>query len=259
MTTSSLLTELNDRGVARLTLNRPEVHNALEEDLITTLTETIVTMARRQDVRVIVLTGAGASFCAGTDISWMEEMAAEQPSLDARRLGNLLLQLRNLPKPTIARVNGSAAGAGLALATTCDISIADDEAEFSLPAVRLGTIPAVLAPFLLEAVPPAQVRRYALTGESFSANEARRLGFIHGSCLGAQLDATVEQLVDDLLAGAPGAQKEIKSLLNTYNKEPVTSALIDGASKISARIRRAPEAREGLAAYIEKRPPEWQR
>lgn len=252
-----LLTEVNDRGIATITLNRPEVRNALDEEMMRGLTETVVTLSRASDVRIIMLTGMGESFCAGTDISWMEEMATDQPSVDARRLGNLLWQVRNATKPTIARVNGPAIGAGLALASTCDISVADDTAQFALPAVRLGTLPAVLAPFFLDAVTPSVLRRYILTGETFCAEEARRTGFVHAICLGAQLDATVERFIGELLEGAPMAQKEIKLLLNAYAHEPLNTGLIDGAAKISARIRRTPEALEGLAAYIEKRPPEW--
>ncbi|MEM9233420.1 MAG: enoyl-CoA hydratase-related protein, partial [Pseudomonadota bacterium] len=207
--------------MATLTLNRPGLRNALDEALMRGLTETIVTYSRSPEVRIIILTGAGDAFCAGTDISWMEEMAADQPSVDARRLGNLLWQLRNAGKPTIAKINGPAIGAGLALATTCDISVADDTAQFSLPAVRLGTVPAVLAPFLLDSVSASQLRRYTLTGETFTANDARRIGFIHATCLGAQLDSTVEQFIEHLLAGAPMAQREVKLLLNSYSREPL--------------------------------------
>ncbi len=259
MTDHCLLTHVDERGVATLTLNRPDVRNALDEELMRELTEHVVTFSRSQDVRLIVITGSEDAFSAGTDISWMEEMATDQPSVDARRLGNLLWQVRCCPKPTIARVNGAAIGAGLALAVACDISVSDDEAQFSLPAVRLGTLPAVLAPFMLDAVSPSVLRRYVLTGETFSADEARRVGFIHATCLGAQLDATVARFIDDLLMGGPLAQKEMKMLLNAYAHEPFNTGLIEGAAKISARIRKQNEARDGLAAYIEKRDHDWKR
>ena len=259
MTGSSILEEIDDNGIARFTLNRPGVHNALDEETMTSLTAAVIRASRSHDVRVVVISGQGDTFCAGTDIAWMEQLSADEPSADARRLGNTLWQIRACPKPTLARVNGPAYGAGLALATACDISVADDEAVFSLPAVRLGAIPAVIAPFLAESVSLSTLRRYGLTGEEFTANEARRLGFISATCLGAQLDDTVNGIIDNLLMGSPAAQKEFKSLLNDYGRSQLSSGLIEGAAKISARLRRTPEAREALAAFIEKRAPGWRR
>lgn len=256
---SRVLEEIDDHGVARFTLNRPDVHNALDDETMTALTAAVVRANRSHDVRVVVISGAGDTFCAGTDIAWMEQLSADEPSADARRLGNTLWQIRACTKPTLAQVNGPAYGAGLALATACDISVADDEAVFSLPAVRLGAIPAVIAPFLLESVSIAHLRRYGLTGEEFSAEEARRVGFISATCLGAQLDETVAGMIENLLKGSPAAQKEFKSLLNDYGRSQLSSGLIEGAAKISARLRRTAEAREALAAFIEKRPPDWQR
>lgn len=257
MPEKTIAQSLDDRGVLTLTLSRPSVCNALDDRLISEMTEAVVKNNRNRDVRVMVITGEGDSFCAGTDISWMEHLAHQQPADDARRLANLLLQVRNCSKPMVAKINGPAIGAGVALAIACDVSVAAEESVYALPAIRLGAVPAVIGPFLTEAMGVHQARRYLLTGETFSAMEARRLGVVHAVCLKAQLEETVEGLVKLLLHGGPEAIKETKALLNEFGTEPPSPSLLNEASKISARMRRDPEAREGLAAFIEKRRPNW--
>ncbi|WOI54132.1 enoyl-CoA hydratase-related protein [Parvularcula sp. LCG005] len=258
MNASPILDQSEDAGIVTVTMNRPDVHNALDEALIAELTQTIVSLARRTDVRAVILTGNGPSFSAGTDISWMERLAAGKSADDARRLANLLFQIRSCPKPTIAKINGAALGAGIGLAVACDILVADDEAQFAFPAVRLGMVPAVIGPFVTEAIGVHQARRYFLTGESFSAEDARRIGLVHAICLGAHLDETVGGFVEQLLAAGPQSLRETKSLINAFGEAPVGQAILDEAAKASARIRRTDEAREGLSAFIEKRPASWQ-
>lgn len=255
----NVITDWDARGVVTLRLNRPAVRNALDDAMLGALTQEIATASRRAEARVIILTGEGEAFCAGTDVSWMEQLARGQPADDARRLANLLFQIRHCPKPVVARINGAAIGAGLAVAVACDIAVADDAAMFALPAVRLGTVPAVIGPFLIAAMGVHHVRRFVLTGESFDAAEARRLGAVHAICHATQLDATVDRFVGDLLAGGPGAQRETKALLNAFGQASLSATLLAEAAKVSARVRRTDEAREGLAAYIERRRPNWWR
>lgn len=243
--------------VVTLGLNRPAARNALDEELIVGLTEAVVRLGRDERVRVIVITGDDDAFCAGTDVAWMEHLAATQTANDARLLANLLHHLRTCPKPTIAKVAGATIGAGVALAVACDIVVSAEEASFALPAVHLGAVPAVIGPFMVEAMGIHQFRRYSLTGETFSGMEARRLGVAHAVCLGAQLDATTDGLIEHLLRGGPIAQRETKSLINAFGTAPVTTSLLAEAAKVSTRIRRSPEAKEGLRAYIEKRPAAW--
>ncbi len=259
MTDQPVLKKIDDRGVATLTLNRPHVRNALDDEMLSGLTQNVAQLARDDGVRVIVLTGAGDAFCAGTDISWMEHLAQGKPADDARRLANTLFQLRACPKPTIARVNGAARGAGMALAIACDIAVAAEESDFALPAVHLGAVPAVIGPFITEAMGVHQTRRYALTGENFSALDARRLGVVHAVSLLAQLDDTIDRFVADLIKGGPVAQKETKALINEFGTKPVSQKTLSEAAKISAKIRKTDEAKEGLAAFIEKREPSWRR
>ena len=257
MADQPLLLDIDPRGVATLTLNRPRVRNALDDALLAALTQAIVQLARNADAKIIVLAANSDSFCAGTDITWMEHLAKQQPADDARRLANLLMQVRNCPKPTIARVHGPAIGAGVALAVAADIVVSADETHFALPAIRLGAVPAVIAPFIAEAIGVHHAKRYLMTGEDISAEEARRLGLVHAICHPAHLDATISRFIDDLLKGGPTALKETKALLNLFGSAPLDANLLNEAAKVSARIRKTDEAREGLAAFTEKRPADW--
>ncbi len=189
----------------------------------------------------------------------MKDLSEGAAASDVRRLSNLLFQIRGCPKPVIAKINGAASGAGVALAVACDMAVAHDEAQFSLPAVRLGNIPAVIAPFVIEAMGMHQARRYLLTGETFTALEARRLGVVHAVAAPPQLHATVDAMIDELLKGGPSAIAETKMLITRFGDLPPSERLLDAAAKESARVRRTDEAREGLAAFIEKRPPNWRR
>ena len=258
--TGLLRTERDDRGVAHVSLDRPERHNALSGPLIGALHAALDELARDPAVRVVVLTGAGPSFCAGADIGEMRRASDAAPAdnqRDAMRISELLHRLDTLPKPTLARVHGNAFGGAVGLVAACDIAIASELAVFSLSEVRLGLAPAMISPYVLRAIGPRQARRYFLTGERFSAATAERIGLVHQVVAAERLDATVSETVSDLLAGAPGAQAECKQLIRhvtgyAAGPDPELAAWI-------ARLRAAPEGREGLSAFLDKRPPSWRK
>lgn len=254
----------DDRGVAILSLNRPDRHNALSAPLVEALTATLERLAGDDGLRVVVLTGAGRSFCAGADIGEMRAAADATPAdneRDAARLANLLHRLDRFPRPTLARVQGNAFGGALGLIAACDIAVGADSALLSLSEVRLGIAPAMISPYLLRAIGPRQARRLCLTGERMSAATAVRLGLLHEAVPDERLDATVAGIVADLLQGAPGAQAEIKRLLARVagRDEGDEERLAADTARWIARLRAAPEGREGLSAFLEKRPAKWVR
>ena len=245
--------------VARVTLNRPEIHNAFDEHLIAELTTAFETLAEEETVRCVLLTGAGRSFSAGADLSWMRRTADydEQANLeDARRLERMLAALDELPKPTVALVNGAAMGGGVGLVAACDVAIAAERALFALSEVRLGLVPAVISPYVLRAVGPRACRRYFLTGERFDAAEARRIGLVHETVPEAALEARAGEIVEAILAGGPEAQAEAKSLVRLCGSLE-GSLLGEATARLIARRRASPEGREGVSAFLEKRPPAW--
>lgn len=258
--TGLLRTERDERGVALVILDRPDRHNALSAPLIDALLSALGELGRDPAVRVVVLTGAGPSFCAGADIGEMRRAADAAPAdnqRDALRLSELLHRLDTLPKPTLARVQGNAFGGAVGLVAACDIAIASELAVFALSEVRLGIAPAMISPYVLRAIGPRQARRYFLTGERFAAAAAERIGLVHQVVAAERLDATVSETIADLLAGAPGAQAECKQLIrraagHEAGPDPELAAWI-------ARLRAAPEGREGLSAFLDKRLPSWRK
>lgn len=251
----------DERGVATVTLDRPDVHNAFDDALIGALQEAFSALATDDAVRVVVLTGAGRSFSAGADLNWMRRMAEysmDENRADAERLAEMLHTLDLLPRPTVARVNGAALGGAVGLIAACDIAIAAESAVFGVTEVRLGLIPAVISPYILRAMGPRTVRRLALTGARFDAAEARRAGLVHEVVDDAALDGAVAKAVDDLLAGAPGAQAAAKSLFREVWREDRIDgvARADTAWRIAER-RASDEAREGIEAFFAKRKPRW--
>jgi len=254
----------DDRGVVTLSLNRPERHNALCAPLVEALTATLERLADDDGVRVVVLAGEGASFCAGADIGEMRAAAEATPEdneRDARRLATLLHRLDRFPRPTVARVHGNAFGGALGLIAACDIAVGADTAVLSLSEVRLGIAPAMISPYVLRAIGPRQARRLCLTGERFGAMAAARAGLLHEAVPAERLDATVAEIVADLLRGAPGAQAEIKRLLAQVagRDDGDEQRLAAETARWIARLRAAPEGREGLSAFLEKRPARWVR
>ncbi|MGH8042959.1 MAG: enoyl-CoA hydratase/isomerase family protein [Rudaea sp.] len=253
-----------DRRIARVTLNRPQVHNAFDDSLVADLTATLIRLERDPGVRCIVLTGNGSTFSAGADLNWMRDMvrASEAENrTDSERLAALMRTLNTLPKPTLARVNGSAYGGGVGLIACCDIAIASDGAKFGLTEVKLGLVPAVISPYVVAAIGARHARRLFVSGEIFDAAEALRMGLVHQCIPAAQLDEQVDRTLHWLAKGGPKAQREAKHLAlslggaldaNSGRTDMQNAALI-------ARLRVSPEGQEGLAAFLDKRPPVWTR
>lgn len=252
--------ERGAKGVATVTLTRPEIHNAFDDRLIAALSRDLFDLGEEPGVRVIVLTGDGASFSAGADLNWMRRTALydEEDNLeDARALAGLMATLDRLEKPTVARVNGAALGGGVGLVCTCDIAIASEGAVFGTPEVRLGIVPAVIGPYVVRAIGPRHARRLMLTGERVEAAEARRIGLVHEVVPPNQLDAATGRVVEGLLAGGPEAITEAKRLIADVGARPVDEHVLETAAERIARIRTSSEAREGIAAFLEKRKPAW--
>src|SRR5215831_3279169 len=210
MTGDTLLTDIDPRGVATLTLNRPERGNAYDQPLLAALTAEIARLGTDAAIRVIVLRGAGKHFCAGADIGGHD---AAHTAAGRATLPDLCYDIDTVPKPVAALVHGACIGGGLAFAACCDVVIAARDATFSLPEVRLGFAPGPLVPFLLRAVAPRSLRRYLLSGERFGAEEAQRIGLVHALCEPAELDATAGRMIDELLRAGPNAAASAKRTL----------------------------------------------
>jgi methylglutaconyl-CoA hydratase len=262
--TDHAILEVDPRGVATLTLNRPGVHNAFDAALVTRLTELLVELKSRDDVRVLVLTGAGRSFSAGADVNWMRSMAAcseEENIEDALQLADLMSLLNSLPIPTVARVNGHAFGGGVGLVACCDIAVASNDARFAFSEVRLGIVPAVISPYVVAAIGERHARRLFLSGEAMDARLARRVGLIHEIAQPQKLDAAVADQVGMLLKGGPMALRESKELVFMVERSSISAdrALQRRTAQVIAQLRVSEEGQEGLAAFLEKRPPAWAR
>ncbi|MDI6751004.1 MAG: enoyl-CoA hydratase/isomerase family protein [Rhodocyclaceae bacterium] len=256
----SILTEI-DAGVGIVTLNRPERHNAFDEAMIAELAEALLSMASDPAVRVVVISSIGKSFCAGADLNWMRRAAGfdfEQNRRDAGELAEMLRRIAECPKPVIARVQGPAYGGGVGVIAACDLAVATFEARFALTEVKLGLIPAVIGPYVVNAIGERYARRYMLTAEAFSAAEAYRIGLIHEMVADeAALDAAVGEWVEAILKNGPGALSEAKALIRAIAGEPLSPTLIADTVGRIARLRVSPEGQEGIAAFLEKRKPNW--
>lgn len=247
-------------GVALLTLDRPEVHNAFDETLIAELTRALRAVGADASVRAVVLLGAGPSFCAGADLNWMRRMAGfsrAQNLADARTLSTMLATLATLEKPTIARVHGAAFGGGVGLVACCDIAVAAQDATFSLSEARLGLIPAAISPYVVEAIGPRAARRFFLTAERFTAAEAYRLGLVHELVLATEIDARINEILGFLVSAGPRAQVESKALVRAVAHRPIDAGVVADTARRIARVRASPEGREGVAAFLSKRRPAW--
>jgi methylglutaconyl-CoA hydratase len=257
-----LRTTRDARGIVTLTLDRPEARNALSAALVAELTAALGSLARDASVRAVVLTGAGNVFCAGADIGEMRAAGAAPPDAneaDSRRFAKMLETLERQPQPTVAVVNGAAFGGAVGLVAACDISVAAASARFSLSEVRLGLVPAMISPYVLRALGLREARRWCLTGEVMDAATARRIALVHEVAEDAALPAAAESLLVALLAGAPGAQSEIKRLLRHVagRSEAQDETLLADTARWIARVRAGSEAREGLTAFLERRKPGW--
>lgn len=259
MTEDQILINMDPRGIATVTLNRPQLHNAFDDALISKLTAELRRLDADPKVRVVLLAGAGKSFSAGADLNWMQRMAgySHQQNLDdALGLAELLRTLDRLGKPTVALVQGAAFGGGVGLVAACDIALAAESARFCLSEVKLGLIPAVISPYVVRALGGRASRRYMLTAERFSAAEALRCGLVHEVLPSEELAGRGRQLAETLLGNAPGALAAVKQLLRDV-EAPLDETLIRQTAERIAELRAAPEGREGVAAFLEKRRPAW--
>ncbi len=256
----SILVQVAEDGVAALTLSRPELHNAFDDELISGLTQALRALERNDSVRVVVLAAQGKSFSAGADLNWMKRMAGysrRRNFQDALGLGELMRTLHGLGKPTIARVQGAAYGGGVGLVAACDIAIATREATFALSEVRLGLVPAVISPYVIAAMGERMANRYFLTGERFDATQALSMGLVHDVCEAQELDDHVQAAVAQVLLGGPAALAAAKRLVRDVARRPLDEDLVGETADLIAQLRTSREGKEGISAFLEKRSPRW--
>lgn len=257
--TDSLLFHRNG-PVARLRLNRPDLHNAFDAALIEVFIAALQAVAEDASVRVLVIEGAGPSFSAGADLNWMRAMASATEAEnrdDALALAKLMRMLDELPRPTIARVHGAAFGGGVGLIACCDIAIGVPEAKFGLTESKLGLLPAVISPYVISAIGARQARRWFASAEIFDAPEAHRIGLLHAMVPAEELDAAVNRQVDLLLKAGPIASSEAKSLVRRVDLMQSRDRLDQDNAALIARLRVSREGQEGLGAFLDKRKPDW--
>jgi len=259
---ATLTIERLPSGVATLTMARPEVFNAFDETMIAEMDAAFAALIDDGAVRIIVLAGAGKHFSAGADLQWMRrasEASFEWNVNDARRFSAMLARIESCPKPTVARVHGAALGGGVGLACACDIAIASDAASFSVSEAKFGILPSVIGPYLVNAIGKRQARRLALTTERIDATEALAIGLVQRVVPAGELDHAIEDTVRHLSAGGPNAHREIKAYLGQLAVGPVTPEVRELTAQTIARVRGTDEAREGFDAFLNKRPPKWNR
>jgi methylglutaconyl-CoA hydratase len=248
--------------VATITLNRPEVFNAINEVVIAELEDCVRALWHRDDVRVIVLAARGKFFSAGADLDWMKRMAESSYQAnfdDAYKLAAMLRTIYTCPKPVIARIQGDAFGGGVGLISASDIAVAVESASFSLSEVKLGLIPATISPYVIRAITARAARRYFVTAERFAAAEAGRVGLVHEVVTADLLDPTIESIIAAIIQNGPSAVSKAKQLIHDIDGRPLSEELLlDTAQKI-AQIRASDEAREGVRAFLEKRSPVWRK
>jgi methylglutaconyl-CoA hydratase len=255
-------TAIDARGVAFVTLNRPAKHNALDGETLAALRDALASLEQDPAIRVVVLTGAGASFCAGADIAHMRSMmnATEEQNIgDALLLARCLRALDEFTHPVIARVNGNVFGGGLGLIACADIAIGVETAKFALTEVRLGIVPAAISPYVVAAIGAREAARLFLTAAPFDAPEARRLGLVHHVCAADDLDAEVEAQIGLILRGGPEALRAAKQLVRRVSQCADRRLLAEENARLLARLRISPEGKEGLSAFLERRQASWNR
>jgi methylglutaconyl-CoA hydratase len=256
---SHVLIEISG-GVGTLWLNRPDLHNAFDDGLIAEVTKSLESLGGNSAVRVVLLAGKGKSFSAGADLAWMKRMAGystAQNEADANGLANMLHMLNVLPKPTIALIQGAALGGGVGLAAACDMAIAAEDAVFALSETRLGLIPSVISPYVIAAIGVRAARRYMLTAERFDAAKALALGLVSAVVPAEKLMAEGARIAELLRQNGPQAVGEAKSLIAHVAGRPNDAELRAETARRIARVRATAEGREGVAAFLEKRRPNW--
>ena len=248
------------QGLATVTLNRPDVRNAFNEDVIAELTQAFTRLGQQADVRCIVLAANGPAFCAGADLNWMRRIAGYSHAenlADAAQLAEMLRVIHTCPKPTVARVQGDVYAGGMGLVAACDMAVSVDTAHFCLSEVKLGLIPATISPYVIRAMGTRAAHRYFLTAERFNAAEALRIGFVHEVVAAEALDAKVTQITSALLAASPNAVTTCKRLVRDVAGQEISLELVAMTVQAIADSRTSLHGREGVQAFLEKRKPSW--
>jgi len=257
---TTLLVDIDGRGVARLTLNRPQVHNAFDEALIALIAQSMQALEADPRVRVIVISSTGTVFCAGADIGWMQRAAAnslDENLEDARRFAGMMSVVDRCRKPVVARIQGPAFGGGVGIACAVDIAICSRAARFCVSEAKFGILPAVISPYLVNALGSRQARRLALTCETIDAMQAQAIGLVHHAVDDDDLDGAVERCLADLLRAGPAAQGHIQDLFARMDGGQVATEFQEATARTISRVRATAEAREGFEAFIGKRAPAW--
>ncbi len=261
MSANTIKVERSGKGILGIRLDRAEKHNAFDEVLIGELTHAFREAARDDRTRIVTLSGEGQSFSAGADLDWMKRMAAldrADNEKDALALSELMAAIDTCPKPVLGLINGPAFGGGVGLVACCDIAIASNEAAFALTEVRLGLIPAVIAPYVAAAIGPRQCRRWFLSAERFDARQAEKLGLVHKVVPPDELAAAADEMIGHLLKGGPQSQSGAKELLRRVVGRPIDDELRNETARRIAEQRISIEGQEGVSAFLEKRRSLWQ-
>lgn len=246
--------------VATITLTQPEIRNAFSDEVIVEITEAFRVAAERPDVRAVVLAAEGPAFCAGANLNWMRNMAnysRDENLQDAGVLAEMMRTIYHCPKPTIARVQGDVYAGGMGLVAACDMAVAVESANFCLSEVKIGLVPATIAPYVLRAMGPRAAHRYFLTGERFDAQEALRIGFVHKVVAPDALDQAVDSLLIALMTAGPHAVQACKRLVIDTAEREINAELIAQTVECIADIRASEEGKEGIQAFLSKRKPSW--
>jgi len=255
-----VITQIDSRGVAQVTLNNPDKHNAFDDQMIIELTNAFNALAANTNVRIMLLKSEGKSFSAGADLDLMKRMASysyQQNLNDARALAAMLKALHQMPIPTIARVQGAAFGGAVGLISCCDIALASSNASFALSEVKIGLVPSTISPYVIAAIGERHAKRYFMTAERFDANTAVQIELVHEAVEKSLLDDKVEQLVTAILSNGPEAVAVAKQLIFAVSGKPINSKLIEHTCEVIAGIRVSPQGQEGLSAFLDKRKPNW--
>lgn len=253
--------EVNRHGhFAEIHLNRPDVRNAFNDIAIAEITQVFQELGADPTIRAVILAARGPAFCAGADLNWMKKMAGythKENLADAVQLADMLRTIYLCPKPVVAKIQGDCYAGGMGLVAACDMAVAAEQSNFCLSEVKLGLIPATISPYVIKAMGENAARRYFLTAERFSAQEAHRIGFVHETAKADALDATVDQIVKALLAASPHAVRQAKRLVQDVAGMPLTDTLVADTVERIADIRVSVEGREGVQSFLEKRKPFW--
>ena len=257
---NKVITQIDSRGVAQVTLNNPDKHNAFDDQMIIELTNAFNALAANANVRIMLLKSEGKSFSAGADLDWMKRMASysyQQNLNDARALAAMLKALHQMPIPTIARVQGAAFGGAVGLISCCDIALASSNASFALSEVKIGLVPSTISPYVIAAIGERHAKRYFMTAERFDANTALQISLVHEAVEEQFLDDKVEQLITAILSNGPEAVVAAKQLVFAVSGKAIDSSLIEHTCEVIAGIRVSAQGQEGLSAFLDKRKPHW--